>query len=156
MSGGGWLLAGLVLLGGAAAVESTGNEAAASASGIPAEYQRLYDQHGDRCSGLDWALLAAVGEAESDHGRSDLPGVASGENSAGAAGPMQFLSSTWAEVRTNHPEIGSSRYEAANAIPAAAAYLCAQGAANGDTEGALFAYNHSNSYVTTVQSQARA
>jgi hypothetical protein len=46
---------------------------------------------------IDWALLAAIGKLECDHGRSRLhgcwpPGTV---NHAGARGPMQFLGSTW-------------------------------------------------------------
>lgn len=37
--------------------------------------------------GLDWTKLAAVGQIESDHGRSAAPGVRRGTNGAGAAGP---------------------------------------------------------------------
>ena len=35
-------------------------------------------------------MLAGVGTVESDNGQSDLPGVHSGTNAFGAAGPMQF------------------------------------------------------------------
>lgn len=43
---------------------------------------------------LDWRILAAIGEIESDHGRADLPGVSSGVNAAGCcSGPMQICTS---------------------------------------------------------------
>lgn len=157
MNSGGVVLAALALFAVAAGMDSAGTDAeAATSSGIPAEYRELYVEYGDRCAGLDWAVLAAVGKVESNHGRSPLPGVDSGENGAGAAGPMQFLSATWAEVHANNPDIGSSRYDPDNAIPATAAYLCAYGAAEGDTAAALYQYNHSHSYVAEVQAQARA
>ena len=46
---------------------------------------------------IDWALLAAIGKLECDHGRSKLPGCwpPGTINHAGARGPMQFLGSTW-------------------------------------------------------------
>src|SRR5690606_27990039 len=61
---------------------------------IPEDYLRLYKEHGARV-GVQWNVLAAIGKRETDHGRSTLPGVRSGTNYAGAAGPMQFLISTW-------------------------------------------------------------
>ncbi|HEV2375670.1 MAG TPA: hypothetical protein VGS19_26340, partial [Streptosporangiaceae bacterium] len=56
---------------------------------IPANYLGLYQSIGQRYS-VPWAVLAGIGEVETDHGRSTLPGVHSGANSAGAAGPMQI------------------------------------------------------------------
>jgi murein DD-endopeptidase MepM/ murein hydrolase activator NlpD len=46
---------------------------------------------------VDWALLAAVGKLECDHGRYQAPGCwpPGTINQAGARGPMQFLGSTW-------------------------------------------------------------
>jgi len=106
------------------------NPAAAARADIPAAYLELYraavKQH---CPGLSWAILAGVGKVESNHGRADLPGVRSGLNSAGCcAGPMQFNltdgpPSTWATYGRGSP------YDPADAIPAAARKLCADGAA---------------------------
>jgi len=64
------------------------------AADIPGNYLDLYKKWGKKI-GVQWNILAAVGKRETDHGRSDLPGVKSGTNYAGAAGPMQFLISTW-------------------------------------------------------------
>lgn len=46
---------------------------------------------------IDWALLAAIGKLECDHGRYRAPGCwpPGTVNHAGARGPMQFLGSTW-------------------------------------------------------------
>ena len=46
---------------------------------------------------IDWALLAAIGKLECDHGHFRAPGCwpPGTVNSAGARGPMQFLGSTW-------------------------------------------------------------
>ena len=39
---------------------------------------------------MPWPILAGIGEVESNDGRSNLPGVHSGANGFGAAGPMQI------------------------------------------------------------------
>ena len=46
---------------------------------------------------IDWALVAAIGKLECDHGRYRAPGCwpPGTINQAGARGPMQFLGSTW-------------------------------------------------------------
>lgn len=125
---------------------------------IPPGYLSLYRRSGSACRGLDWALLAAVGKVETDHGRSRLPGVRSGTNSAGAAGPMQFLRPTWREVRRDNPQIGADLYNPSNAIPGAAAYLCDSGLADGAgvraTRTALWSYNHSSAYADDVLAHA--
>ena len=45
--------------------------------GIPADYLTLYRQAGS-AYGVPWPVLAAIGAIETDHGRSDAPGVRSG------------------------------------------------------------------------------
>jgi membrane-bound lytic murein transglycosylase B len=99
---------------------------------------------------LDWATLAAVGQIESDHGRSQLPGVNRGTNRAGAAGPTQFLRKTWGRYGVDANNDGSiSPYDPADAITAMAAYLRATGAPE-DWPKALYTYNHLESYVISV------
>ena len=68
--------------------------AAASAT-IPQAMLTLYQEAAITCPGLPWTILAAIGTIESDNGQSNLPGVHSGANSAGAEGPMQFEPSTF-------------------------------------------------------------
>src|SRR6266436_4289568 len=63
--------------------------ASTAAAAIPAAYLAGYHKAGTQY-GIPWTGLAGIGEVESDHGRSDAPGVHSGANPAGAAGPMQF------------------------------------------------------------------
>jgi hypothetical protein len=121
---------------------------------IPGRYLGLY-QHAARqdCPGLPWTVLAGIGKVESDHGRARLPGVRSGWNRAGAAGPMQFgigvgrAGNAWARY-------GSGRrgdvYKPEQAIPAAARKLCADGAPR-RVDGALYAYNPSSRYVARVK-----
>jgi membrane-bound lytic murein transglycosylase B len=128
---------------------------------VPAGYLALYQRAVRRCPGLPWAVLAAIGKVESDHGRARLPGVRSGWNPAGAAGPMQFgigvgrAGNAWARYGRDVDHDGrTSVYDPGDAIPAAADYLCAHGAPR-RLDRALFAYNHSRSYVTRVKQLAR-
>ncbi|WP_040837211.1 C40 family peptidase [Nocardia brevicatena] len=125
---------------------------------IPAEMLVLYQAAAGDCPGLDWSVLAAIGKIETDHGRSPLPGVTSGENASGAGGPMQFLAATFESVTTRHrlPAGGASppsRYHPSDAIHAAAFYLCDSGAP-ADLHAAIFAYNHADWYVDQVLDQA--
>jgi hypothetical protein len=127
---------------------------------IPAGYLTLYRRATGRCPGLSWSVLAAVGKVESDHGRSPLPGVRSGWNAAGAAGPMQFgvgvgrAGNAWARYGADFDHDGRvSVYDPGDAIPAAADYLCAAGALR-RLDRALYAYNHSWSYVAKVKDLA--
>ncbi|RSN56664.1 C40 family peptidase [Actinomadura sp. WAC 06369] len=126
-----------------------------TAADIPADYLRLYVQAGNRY-GIGWHVLAAVGKAESDHGRGPGSGIRSGTNHAGAAGPMQFLLSTWAAFGVDGNGDGRKDvYDPADAIPGAARYLKHNGAPE-KTRRALFAYNHSDAYVEKVLRQAHA
>lgn len=123
-------------------------------AGIPGEYLREYRDAADTCPKLDWALLAAIGKVETDHGRTPLPGVRSGQNSAGAMGPMQFLGPTYAAVRARHSDVGGDVYDPGDAIPGAAHYLCDSGLRGGNEYAAIFAYNRADWYVAKVRAQA--
>ncbi|GAA3554355.1 hypothetical protein GCM10022222_42520 [Amycolatopsis ultiminotia] len=125
-------------------------------SDIPGSYLSEYRAAADACPDLDWALLAGVGKVETNHGRLKAAGVRSGANFAGAAGPMQFLPSTFRAVRARHPGIGSDIYDPSDAIPAAAYYLCDSGLSAGNEYRAIYAYNHAGWYVTKVRNQAAA
>jgi peptidoglycan DL-endopeptidase CwlO len=133
---------------------------------IPANYLQIFQQAG-RTYGVPWVILAGIGEVESDDGRSSLPGVHSGANAFGAAGPMQIgiggaAGDTWggapvhpagqpvAGVATDANGDGTaSVYDPADAIAGAAKYLVAHGVQS-NVSGAIFAYNHLSSYVTDV------
>jgi len=127
---------------------------------IPPDYLVLYQAAAATCPGLDWTILAAIGSIESDHGRSTLPGVHSGQNEKGAMGPMQFLAATFAAVTTRHPPppggaTPPSPYDPHDAVFTSAAYLCDSGARDArDLPGALFSYNHSDAYVAAVLTRA--
>ena len=125
---------------------------------IPPAWLMWYMDAAQTCPGLPWSVLAGIGEVESGHGRPPLPGVHSGQNSAGAEGPMQFEPATFAEYKVVIDDNGlRDIYDPADAIYTAAAMLCANGAASGTPAGirqAIFAYNHSQAYVTDVLSWA--
>jgi cell wall-associated NlpC family hydrolase len=139
---------------GQASAGLAGGPTAAAKADIPPAYLVLYMDAAQTCPGLQWGVLAGIGKAESDHGRSDAPGVHSGANFAGAEGPMQFEPATFAQYAVDGDHDGRlSVYDAADAIYTAAAMLCANGAAAGTWAGlsqAIFAYNHSSAYVTSV------
>ena len=149
---------------GAAAAQPTAS--AAGRATIPADYLHLYQQAGKKY-GVPWVVLAGIGEVETNQGRTTLPGVHSGANAFGAAGPMQIgiggaAGNNWggspvhpaSEQVTGVATDGNgdgiaSVYEPADAIAGAARYLVAHGAQN-NVSGAVFAYNHLLSYVQSV------
>jgi hypothetical protein len=123
-------------------------------TGRPTTYMQLYQESAARyCPGLSWTVLAAIGEVESGDGANVGP------SSAGALGPMQFMPSTWSTWGidgfgdTGTPNI-MNPYDA---VPSAAAMLCADGAAEGGSSlrGAIFSYNHVVWYVDEVLAIAR-
>ncbi|HEX3459657.1 MAG TPA: NlpC/P60 family protein, partial [Acidimicrobiales bacterium] len=81
-------------------------------------------------------------------------------SSAGAEGPMQFLPATFAAYDQPAPPGGvnpPSPFDPTDAIYAAARDLCANGASGGaNIPAAIYAYNHSQSYVSEVLSYAEA
>lgn len=124
---------------------------------IPAELLATYQEAATSCPGMAWQILAAVGKVETDHGRSTLPGVRSGANSAGAMGPMQFLGPTWQAYGVDGDKDGRKEvFNPTDAIWGAANYLCKNGAGQPNRlRDAIWRYNHSQTYVTTVLDHAR-
>ena len=139
---------------------------------IPSEYIPFYKGAGEEYS-VNWNVLAAIHKIESGFGEN------MGPSSAGAVGHMQFMPLTW--VGWSYPEGKVSNtdlldvevirkyggygldqnkdgkadpYNAEDAIYAAAKYLMANGASNGDYQSALFAYNNAQWYVDKVLDQA--
>lgn len=92
--------------------------------------------------GVPWPYLASIHLVESRMGR------IRGASTAGAQGPMQFLPSTWEAYGEGDIE------DPGDAIRAAARYLVDHGAP-ADMPRALFAYNHSDHYVSAVETYAR-
>lgn len=140
---------------------------------IPENYVELYREAGES-RGIPWNVLAGIGQEESHHGRWDGPGITSGHNDWGAAGPMQFgaldgsaAGNSWGGNPVmkveDRPSTGFGLdgngdgivdvYDPADAIPAAADYLLAHGAPE-DIRKALFAYNRAWWYVDDVLENA--
>ncbi len=154
----------------AAACQAQPDPTRQARNSIPANYLSLYRKAG-RDSGIAWDLLAAIGKIESDHGRYLGPGVHSGANYAGAAGPMQIgiggaATNNWGGAPRHRAtaKVGgygvdgnadgwADVYDPADAIPAAARFLKVHGAPT-DVRAALFAYNPSTAYVNMVYHQA--
>jgi cell wall-associated NlpC family hydrolase len=140
--------------------------AAAARNSIPANYLALFRSTGTAFK-VPWVILAGIGKVESDDGRSNLPGVHSGSNAFGAAGPMQIgiggaAGNTWGGapahpaseqaggVATDGDGDGiASVYDPADAIAGAAKYLLNHGVLD-NVAGAIFAYNHLEAYVQAV------
>jgi Transglycosylase SLT domain len=124
----------------------------ASGQGIPADYVPWLRKAAVKykLGPQGFSILAAIHKVESDFGRSPLPGVHSGTNSAGAAGPGQFLFSTWAKYGVDANGDGRRDiYSIPDSVFATANYLHASGAP-GDWRAAIFAYNHAEWYVEEV------
>jgi hypothetical protein len=130
---------------------------------IPSAFLAAYEASAARFAlGAEgWSYLAAIGKVESDHGRSTAAGVRSGQNFHGCcAGPMQIHNGfgsgdgTWGRFKTDGDGDGRlDVYDPEDAIATAARYLRASGAP-ADWRQAVFAYNHSASYVDQVMRQA--
>jgi cell wall-associated NlpC family hydrolase len=140
--------------------------AGGQAKSIPANYLYWYKRVGQQY-GVPWTILAGIGTVESDNGQTLLPGVHSGSNAFGAAGPMQIgiggaAGNVWGGLPV-HPagqvvngvatdEDGgpnASVYDPADAIAGAAKYLL-EFQVTTNPSAAIFAYNHLQSYVQSV------
>ncbi len=146
--------------------------AGTKAKAIPANYLYWYKKVGQQY-GVPWTILAGIGTVESDNGQTTLPGVHSGSNGFGAAGPMQIgiggaAGNVWGGAPV-HPasEVVSgvatdedggpnaSVYDPADAIAGAAKYLLGSQVQT-NPSAAIFAYNHLQSYVQSVLYYASA
>ena len=133
------------ILAGSCAVAAVPVPAPAPIAGIPPAYLVLYEQAGERF-GLQWQVLAGVGQIETHHGRGDADCA---PNFAGARGPMQFLPGTFAEAARLAGIANPNICNPADAIPAAAALLRADGAPENWT-AALLHYNPNPKYPDEV------
>jgi membrane-bound lytic murein transglycosylase B len=109
------------------------------AKAAPAAQLRRHYAQAQRRFGVTWSILASINLVESAFGR------VRSASEAGARGPMQFLPSTWREYG-----MGGNIDDPRDAILAAANYLRRAGAP-ADMNRALFAYNHSTSYVRAIR-----
>jgi membrane-bound lytic murein transglycosylase B len=113
------------------------------ARAAPAAELRDHYAEAQRRFGVPWSVLAAVNFVESAFGR------VRSASEAGARGPMQFLPATWRAYG-----MGDDIDKPRDAILAAANYLRQAGAPE-DLGRALFAYNHSTSYVRAIRRFAK-
>ncbi len=109
------------------------------ADGAPAADLRRHYAAAQRRFGVHWTVLASINFVESAFGR------VRSASEAGARGPMQFLSATWRQYG-----MGGDIDDPRDAILAAANYLHSSGAPR-ELDRALFAYNHSTSYVRAIR-----
>ncbi|WP_460447785.1 lytic transglycosylase domain-containing protein, partial [Angustibacter aerolatus] len=131
----------------AAAAARAAALATVHAQAAPSVYFDLYHQAATTCAGMDWTLLAAVGQVESGHGRNVGP------SSAGAVGPMQFMPATFRAYAVDGDHDGTADpFSPADSVFTAARYLCANGAGRGPdgVHSALLRYNHAEWYVQLV------
>ncbi|MEN4479749.1 lytic transglycosylase domain-containing protein [Mycolicibacterium cosmeticum] len=108
----------------------------------PAEELLAAYHEAEADSGVGWNYLAAINLVETHFGS------VSGDSTAGAQGPMQFMPATFAAYG-NGGDIRSPR----DSIMAAGRYLAANGFAH-DPDSALFRYNHADEYVRAVTDYA--
>jgi len=143
----------------------------AARNSIPANYLALFQSIGAQYK-VPWVVLAGISKVESDDGRTTLPGVHSGANAFGAAGPMQIgiggaAGNQWggAPVHPAREQVNgvaadangdgtASVYDPADAIAGASKYLLEHGVLT-NVDQAIFAYNHLDSYVQAVLYWAR-
>jgi membrane-bound lytic murein transglycosylase B len=109
-----------------------------TAKAAPAAELRRHYAAAERRFGIHWTVLASINFVESAFGR------VRSASEAGARGPMQFLPATWRAYG-----MGGDIDDPRDAILAAANYLHRSGAPE-DLDRALFAYNHSTSYVRAI------
>lgn len=111
--------------------------------GIPPEQLAVMQQVGQETA-IAWQIFAAIAKVESDHGRN------MSTSWAGAIGYGQFLPETWVDYGN-----GGDPYDFRDVIPAMGRYLLVAGVLD-DLPQAIYAYNHSWSYVSLVLSYAAA
>lgn len=141
-----FILLPVVLIGAAAgAIGGSQSTMLSATSGIPMNMFVLYVEAAHRFD-IPAPVLAAIGKVECDHDRN--PACAH-PNSAGAAGPMQFLPSTFVAYSWASGNPNPSIYDERDSVFAAAAMLAADGVKT-DVRGAVYAYNHSWDYVDLV------
>ncbi|OBB28861.1 lytic transglycosylase [Mycolicibacterium peregrinum] len=112
----------------------------------PAPAEVLLDAYreAEAVSGVGWNYLAAINLIETHFGS------VTGDSSAGAQGPMQFMPSTFAAYG-----LGGDIHSPRDSIMAAGNYLAANGFAH-DPDHALFRYNNADEYVRAVTDYAAA
>jgi len=161
----------IIAVGGLRDPAAQADASAAALSDIPRDAFDAYQEAAEAWT-IDWAILAAIGKVECDHGRAQLPGCNPPDtiNTAGARGYMQFIGSTWRttlgqhelEPRGSPPAEDGGGYATdgdrdgdadpwswPDATHSAARYLTANNI-DADPERAIWQYNHDDHYVEQV------
>jgi cell wall-associated NlpC family hydrolase len=151
---------------GSSAGGSQPTASSAAQDSIPSNYLYWFKHVGAQYH-VPWVILAGIAKVESDDGQTTLPGVHSGTNAFGAAGPMQIgvdgaAGDTWggAPVHSASEQVNgvatdengdgvADVYDPPDAIAGAAKYLLENGVLD-NVPNAIFAYNHLESYVQDV------
>ncbi|WP_256816705.1 lytic transglycosylase domain-containing protein [Cytobacillus sp. Bac17] len=111
---------------------------------VPEEYKSIYKTAGERF-GVDWYVLAAIHDIETDFSRIKLM-----VSSAGAIGHMQFMPSTFSAYGVDGNGDGrKDPWNLEDAIHSAANYLAASGYKK-DIRKSIWHYNHADWYVNDV------
>ena len=162
----------MVVVGGLAGGSQSSAPSPVALADIPADYLAAYQAAGQAYE-LDWAILAGIGKKESNHGRLVAPGVTSGWNFCGAAGPMQHgivglpggpasvgppcpivprgAGGRWAVIGVDADGDGQiDVYDPDDAIFGAANRLRQDGAPT-DWRQAILRYNNSEAYYADVE-----
>jgi membrane-bound lytic murein transglycosylase B len=115
---------------------------------VPKEYIPYYKAAGERY-GVDWSVLAAIHETETNFSRD--PKMIS---SVGAIGHMQFMPSTFAKYGVDGDGDGfRSAWNLQDSVFSAANYLSASGFKK-EPRKAIWSYNHADWYVNKVIAEA--
>ena len=109
---------------------------------LPFDELLSYYTKAEQVTGVGWTYLAAIHLVETGLGR------IIGLSYAGAQGPMQFMPATFEAYGVG--DINSAH----DSIISAGRYLAANGFVDGDIDGALWHYNHSDNYVQAVKDYA--
>ncbi|TSC92642.1 MAG: lytic transglycosylase catalytic subunit [Candidatus Berkelbacteria bacterium Licking1014_7] len=120
--------------------------------GVSFAQKRALAQSTAQKYGIDWKILEAVWQVES--GKS---WDTSRRSYAGATGPMQFMPGTFRAYAEDGDGDGQAVITDANdALASAAKMLSQNGLAEGNSDQALYNYNHSLAYVNKVKSIANS
>ncbi|WP_054970971.1 LysM peptidoglycan-binding domain-containing protein [Alicyclobacillus ferrooxydans] len=146
----GWKIKHVVVHASRRAISPHVNLTSVSSKGIPVQLIPVYMAAGQKY-GIPWTVLAAIHRTETDFSTGAVVSW------AGAEGPMQFMPSTFQRYGVTAP--GCQGAPDINNVYDAiytAAHMLALDGYSSNPVGALYQYNHSMTYVESIQSLAQA